>query len=86
MPLDAEAEGGPSLAPADVNDEATALGPVPPPAVDSVATLLPPSLDQVLLMTRDTSALYQETPRSTKRHVGEEITVSGPDRHGLRRR
>jgi hypothetical protein len=67
----------PTLVPADANDLATALVPVPRPAADSDATLLPSSLDQILRTASDTGALA--TPRSTKREVGEESTVPGPE-------
>ena len=80
----------PSLAPAAVIEVFSHAHPLPrflpPPAVDNVATLLPPSLDQALLMVRGTGALYLAIPRSTKRHVGEGIAVPGHERHGLRRR
>ena len=80
-------QADPSRAPADVSEVVShahlfiASVPVPatPPAANSGATLLPPSLDQVLLTAPDSCAMYQATPRSTKREVGEEITVSGPE-------
>jgi hypothetical protein len=80
----------PSLAPTAVNEVFSYAHPLPrflpPPAADSGATLLPPSLNQVLLTAPDTGALYQAVPRSTKRHVGEGIAVPGHERHSLRRR
>ena len=70
-----------SLSPASEQDTVSpiAVVTVPPSGSDSVATLLPPLLNQVLLTAPNAGALYQAIPRSTKRQVGGDITVVGPD-------